>query len=139
MFIGLLTGLVNEYNHTKCVSLRNEKCQIQPTLINLYCNGYSQELHYHPFAVKLDRFVGSCSTLNDLSNKVWIPYKIEGLNLSVFNMITWINESKTLTKHIPSECKYKLDGTKYNSNQWWNNDNCWRECKKHHICEKEYI
>ena len=88
MFIGLLTGLVNEYNHTKCVSLRNEKCQIQPTLINLYCNGYSQEFQYHPFAVELNRFVGSCSTLNDLSNKVSIPYKIESLNLSVFIIIT---------------------------------------------------
>ena len=114
MFIGLLIGLVNWYNHTKCISLRNEKCQIQPILINLYCNGYSQEFQYHPFAVELNRFVGSCSTLNDLSNKVSIPYKIESLNLSVFIIITRINESKTLTKHIPCQCKYKHDGTKYN-------------------------
>ena len=25
-------------------------------------------------------------------------------------MITWINESKTLTKHISCECKSKFDG-----------------------------
>ena len=43
---------------------------IQPTLIHL--NKYSQELHYHPFAVKLDRRLGSCNALNDLSNKVCI-------------------------------------------------------------------
>ena len=30
---------------------------------------YSQEIDYYPFAVKLDRCVGSCNTLNDLSNK----------------------------------------------------------------------
>ena len=26
-------------------------------------------------------------------------------------------------------------------NKWkkWNNDQCWWECKKHHICEKDYI
>ena len=35
------------------------------------------------------------NTLNDLSNKVCIPNKIEDLNLSVFNMITGMNESKT--------------------------------------------
>ena len=35
IFIGLLIGLVNGPNHTKCVSLRNQKCQIQPTLVNL--------------------------------------------------------------------------------------------------------
>ena len=78
---------------------------IQPTLINLHLNEYSQEFHYCPFAVKLDRCVGSCNTLNDLSNKVCIPKKTEDLNLSVFNMIAGINESKTLTKNISCECK----------------------------------
>ena len=39
----------------KCVSLSNQKCMIQPTLINLHPNEYSQEFHYYPFAVKLDR------------------------------------------------------------------------------------
>ena len=75
IFIGLLTGLVNGYNHTKCVSLINQKCQIQPTLINLNSNQYRQQFHYYPFAVKLDRCIGSCNTLNNLSNKVWIPNK----------------------------------------------------------------
>ena len=92
IFIELLTGLVNGSNHTKCVSLSNQKCMIQPTLINLHPNEYSQEFHYYPFAVKLDRCVGSCNTLNDLSNKVCIPNKTEDLNLSVFNLITGINE-----------------------------------------------
>ena len=69
IFIGLLTDLVNGFNHTKCVSLSNQKCMIQPTLINLHPNEYSQEFHYYPFAVKLDRCAGSCNTLNDLSNK----------------------------------------------------------------------
>ena len=70
---------------------------IQPILINLHSNGYRQEFLYYPFGVKLDRCVGICNTLNDLSNKVCIPNKIEDLNLSVFNMITGINESETLT------------------------------------------
>ena len=65
IFIGLLTGLANGSNHTKCLSLSNQKCMIQPTLINLYPTEYSQEFHYHPFPVKLFRCVGSCNTLND--------------------------------------------------------------------------
>ena len=43
MIIELLTGLVNETNHTKCVSLSNQKCLTQPTLIDLHPNEYSQE------------------------------------------------------------------------------------------------
>ena len=69
IFIGLLTGVVDGSNHTKCISLSNQKCMIQPTLINLHPNEYSQEFHYYPFSVKLDRFVGSSNTPNDLSNK----------------------------------------------------------------------
>ena len=42
----------------------------------------------------------SFNTHNDLSNKVGVPNKTENLNLSVFNMITGINESKILTKQI---------------------------------------
>ena len=80
--------------------------------------------------VKLDRRVGSCNTINDLSNEICIPNKTEDLNLSVFNMITGINESKTSTKHISCEYKCKFDGTKSKSNQWWNNNKCQCECKK---------
>ena len=105
MFIGLLTALVNASNHTKCVYLSNQKCEIQPIFINLHPNKYSQKFHYYPFTVKLDKCVGSCNTLSDLSNKVCLPNKIEDLNLSVFNMIAGINESKTLTKQISWECK----------------------------------
>ena len=56
----------------------------------------------------------------DLSNKVYVPNKTEDLNLSVFNMITGVNESKTLTKHI--SC-----------------DKCRRECKKSQVCEKKCL
>ena len=60
---------------------------IQPTLINLHPNEYSQEFHYYPSVVKLDRCAGSCNILNDLSNKVCVSKKTEDLNLSMFNMI----------------------------------------------------
>ena len=90
--IVLLTVIVNTSNHAKSVLLINQECMNQPSLINLHPNEYSQEFHYYPFAVKLDRCVGSCNTLNDLSNKACVPNKTEDLNLSVFNMIAGINE-----------------------------------------------
>ena len=71
-----------------CVPLSNQKCMIQPTLINLHPYEYSQQFHYYSFAVKLDRCVGNCNTLNDLSNKVCVSNKTEDLNLIMFNMIT---------------------------------------------------
>ena len=83
--------------------LTNQKCEIQPTLINPHPNEYKQEFHYYPFAVKLDICLESCNTLNDLSNK---------------------NELKILTKNISCKCNWRFDKKKSNSNQWWNNDKC---------------
>ena len=118
IIIILLTVIVRVSNQTKCVLLSNQKCMIQATLINLHPNEYSQELQYYPFAVKLDRCVGSCNTFNDLSNKLCVLNKIENLNLHMFKTIAGRNEKKkTLAKHISCECKCKFDGRKSNSDQ----------------------
>ena len=122
MFIVLLASIANAFTNTKCVSLSNQKCGIQPSFINLQSTEYSQEFHYYPFTVKLDQCVGSCNTLNDLSYEVFVSNKTEDLNLSVFNMITGTNESETLTKHISCEWKCKFDERKCHSDKWWNND-----------------
>ena len=53
MFAGLLTSIVNGSNHTKCISLSNQKCIIQPSLIKLHPNENSQE-SLLPFAAKSD-------------------------------------------------------------------------------------
>ena len=60
--------------------------------------------HYYLFAVKLNRCFRSYNTLNDLSIKVYVPNKTKELNLSVFNMVTGINEMKILTKCVSCEC-----------------------------------
>ena len=46
MFTVLLSNIANASYYAKCVSLSNQKCMIQPTLINLHPNEYSQEFHY---------------------------------------------------------------------------------------------
>ena len=72
----------NASNHTKWVSLSNQKCKTQPiTFTILHSN--RQELHYYPFAVTFEKCDGSSNTLDDLSDKLCVPYKIEDLNLIV--------------------------------------------------------
>ena len=61
--------LVNASNHTKYVLLSNQRCDVQPTLINLHPNEYNQEFHHYPNAI------------NDLSNKLCVPNRTEDLNL----------------------------------------------------------
>ena len=43
MLIVLLFSIVNVSNHTKCLSLGNQKGKTHSAVINLHPNGYSQE------------------------------------------------------------------------------------------------
>ena len=93
---------------------------IIPTLIDLN----PVELIYYSFIISLDEFNGGSDMVDDVSMKICVLSKTKGVNTKLFNMITRINEVKTLVKHI----KCKFNSTKYNSNQKWNNDKCQGEC-----------
>ena len=75
-----------------------------------------------------------------------VPNQAEDLNLRVFNIITGINESKILTKHVSCKCKCKFHGRQCNSNKKLYNNKCRREGNpkeknpiEHNVCEKDYI
>ena len=57
------------------------------------------ELYYYPFITSLDSYDGSCNAVEDPSDIICVPNKID-VNLKVFSRIKGINESKTLIKHI---------------------------------------
>ena len=99
---------------------------------------YDSAYSYYLFLVKVDRYVDSCNTLNDLSNKVCAPNKMKDSNLSVFSMIAGINACEILTKHISCHWKCRFDERKYKSDHWWNNDKCQCECEKCHSFKKGY-
>lgn len=61
-FSKLLARLAKVSDRKKCISLKNVPCLARPTLINLNSN----EIHYFPFIVSLDR----CNTLDDLSSRL---------------------------------------------------------------------
>ena len=65
----------------------------------------------------LNRCFGSCNTLDRLSSRVGVPGEAKDLNLHAFNMITKMNESKSLTKHISFKCDSNFTIKKCNSNQ----------------------
>ena len=80
---------------------------IQPTHINLHPNEYSKNFHGYPFAVKLDRYLGSCNTLNDLYNKVCALNKTEDLNLSIEHDYRNVSVRNAMyVKRLCLECCY---------------------------------
>ena len=119
----------------------------QPTLDNWHPNEYTQGLRYYPSTVNLERWKGSCNTLNDLSKKT-IDFKQSNrfTFLSVFAMIIGIIKTKILTKHISCECNkllkyHQFDGSKCDTNKQWNNDKyqCeYKILKEYQVC-KNYV
>ena len=115
---------------TECVSLYNQPRMARSTLINLNTDEMCEGLHCHSFMASLDRCDRSSNTLNNLFDKIYIPKKVEGLNLNVFSTIARMNELKTLIKHISCHCKCKFKGEKFNSKLKRNSGKCQCEFKK---------
>ena len=64
-----------------CIKKSNRKCKIQPILINLHPNEYSQELQYYPFAVTLDKCDRSCVPKNGRFRDTSIIDTIYNINI----------------------------------------------------------
>ena len=88
------------------IPLNDQQCMTRPTRINLNPYEHNQGLCHYPFIISLDRYNGICNDINELLSIICGLNKTEHVNLSVFSMITGINES-TLTKHI--SCSYICD------------------------------
>ena len=79
LLLALLTRIAKASNHTKYVPLNNQQCMTKPCLINLYLMNIVKDC--------VTVHVGSRKTLNDLSNRVSVPNKVEDLNSSDLNMM----------------------------------------------------
>ena len=96
------------------MSLSNQKFMAQLSLNDLHSNKYSQKLRYYPFAVNLEKCVGSWNTLGELSKRVGVLNKTKGLNVHFSNMILRINQSRTLTGYISCKCECTFYSKKCN-------------------------
>ena len=110
-----MISIVSASNHRKCVLLSNQKCEIQPTFINLHLNEYSQEFHNYPSTVKLDKCVWSCDTLKSIrrfkSKSVQHNYRnewTENINIKVSMYCTADSIYCYLIKYWPKQQYYHL-------------------------------
>lgn len=67
--------------------------------------------------------------MEDLFGRIWIPSKMEDVNLKVFKMVKVINESKTFIKQFLFEFRCEFDDRKRNSKWKLNNDKCQFDCR----------
>ena len=71
--------------------------------------------------------------------KICVSSKTKDVNVKAFNVMTRINEAKTMAKHGSCDCKYKLNSVTCDSNQNWNNKTCQYECRNYRACKKDLV
>ena len=52
---------LSNVNSLECVSMNNQECKIRTEIINLNTN----EPLFYPYSIKINKFKGSCNTIND--------------------------------------------------------------------------
>ena len=105
---------------TQCAYLSNDPFMVRPTLIDIN----PVELNYYPFMISLDKCNGSFNAVDNLSTKICVASETKDINVKACNMITRINEVKTLVKHISCDFKCKFNSATFKSNQKSNTETC---------------
>ena len=103
-FLGL-TILSNFTNALDCISMKNRECKVRPEIISINSNDPMS----YPFSVKINKCSGNCNNVNDPYAKICVPDVIKNLNLKVFNLLTRINETRSIKWHESCKCIRRLD------------------------------
>ena len=79
-------------NSLECVSINNQKCKTRTKIININNN----EPVFCPFCIEVNKCSGNCNYINDPYDKLCVPGVAKNINVKVFNLMSFSNQ----TKHI---------------------------------------
>ena len=79
-------------NSLKCISMKNQECKVREEVINVNTNNPV----FYPFSVKVNKCSGNCNNINDPYARLCVPNVVKNVNLKVFNMVSWSNQTKQI-------------------------------------------
>ena len=107
-------------NSLECVSMNNQEFRTRTEMININNN----ETVFYPFSIKVDKCSGSCNDINDSHTKLCVPDIIKSINVKVFSLMSWSNQTRHIEHHKTCKCKCRLDASVCNNKQRCNEDKC---------------
>ena len=127
-----ITGALN------CDSMNNQIIKVRPEIADINSNNPM----FNTFSVKINRYSGNCSNINNTYAKICVPGTVKYLNVKVFNLMSRTNETRSIKSHETCKCICRLNKIICNNKQRWNKDQCRCECKElidKGVCDKGYI
>ena len=118
--------------------MKNQECKVRQEIINVNSNNPI----FYPFSVGINRCSGNCNNINDPYARICVPDIVKNVNVKVFNLITLINETRSIKWNETCKCVCRLNEIICNNKQRPNEEKCKGECKElidKGVCDKVYI
>ena len=126
-------------NSLECVSIKNQECKTRTKIININTN----EPVFYPFSIKVNKCSRSCNKINDAYAKLCVPSVVKNINVRVFNLMSFSNQTRHIEWHETCKFKCRLDSSVCNNKQKLNEDKCRCECRgklsDKERCDKGFI
>ena len=113
-------------NSLKCISMKIQAFKVREEVINVNTNNPV----FYPFSVKVNKCSGNCNNISDPYAKLYLPNVVKNINLKVFNLMSWSNQTKQIKWHESCKHHCRLNSIVCNNKQKWNEDKCKCECKE---------
>ena len=75
--------------------MNNQECKIRPEITNINSN----EPLFYLYSVKISKFSGSCSNVNNPYAKLCVPDIVKNTNIKAFNLMSRTNETRYIEWH----------------------------------------
>ena len=143
LLISSAISLFNELkvNALECVSVINQKCMPRPKILDVN-EGIGEALFYW-YNVLVNKYSGSCDTIDDPMSRICVPNIIKNINMKVYNFLMRLNETRNVFWHESCKCVCRLNSSVCNSKQIWNSNTCRCDCNEDFAgiinCTKGYM
>ena len=138
VFVLGLTVLSSNTNALEYVLMKNQACIVRPKIIDINSNNPI----FNPFSVTINRCSGNCNNIDDPYARICVPDTVKNLNVTVLNLMSRTNESRSIELHETCKCICRLNEIISNNKQRWNKDKCrceYKELIDKGVCDKGFI
>ena len=138
VFVLGLTVLSSITNALELVLMKNQTCVVRPKIVDINSNNPI----FYPFSVTINRCSGNCNNINDPYTRICVPDTVKNLNVTVLNLMSRTNESRSIEWHETCKCICSLHEIICNNKQRWNKDKCrceYEELIDKGVCDKGFI
>ena len=77
---------------------------------------------FYPFSIKVNKCSGSCNNINDPYAELCVPDVVKNINVKLFNLMSWSNQTRHMAWHETCKYKCRLDASVFSNKQKWNED-----------------